>query len=168
MICQKCHKNEATVHIKNNINGKVSEAMLCHSCAEKENLTSFFKLPSDNLFSGFFSDSVFGSEPKIDLRKCSLCGSSARDLAATGKAGCAKCYDTFANELSKIIYGIHGNALHTGSHPETYQKTIELNTQIEKLKREQETAISEQNYEKAAELRDRIRELQNGSENNSK
>ena len=59
MLCQRCHKNEATVHIKNNINGNVTEMMLCRDCAEKENITSFFQFPSDNLFSGFFQRQYF-------------------------------------------------------------------------------------------------------------
>lgn len=171
MLCQRCHKNEATVHIKNNINGNVTEMMLCRECAEKENLTSFFQFPSDNLFSGFFNDSIFGSELVSEQKTCPLCGATRRDLAASGKPGCAKCYEVFGDELAKIIYGIHGNALHAGVRPGKHMERIEHNREIEELKKQQKEAVLAQNYEKAAELRDKIRALENpgsGSEDTDK
>ncbi len=158
MLCQKCQKNNATVHVKQTVNGVKTEMLLCSECAEKENLGSFF--PSDNLFSGFFSDSIFGGEYLKEQKKCSLCGSTRRDLADKGRAGCAKCYEVFADELKNIIYGIHGNAVHTGSVPGKHLENIEKRKEIERLKKEQQQAVLEQNFEQAAVLRDKIKELE--------
>lgn len=159
MLCQRCKKNDATVHIKQTINGVKTELMLCSECAEKENAYSFF--PED-LFSGFFADSILGTRRAEEQRKCPKCGISRRELAASGRAGCAQCYEFFAPELEKIIYGIHGNAKHTGSVPGTHTEQLKKRKEIEALKKEQSEAIAEQNYEKAAELRDKIRELESG------
>ena len=42
---------------------------------------------------------------------------------------------------------------------------IEHNREIEELKKQQKEAVLEQNYEKAAELRDKIRALENPDNN---
>ena len=168
MLCQKCKNNEATVHIRQTVNGVKTELMLCSECADKENKYSFF---ADDLFSGFFSDSILGVRRAEEQKKCDGCAMTRRELASSGRAGCAKCYEVFAAELDKIIYGIHGNARHNGSlpgghaeHMEKQKKLDALKKEIESLKKEQQMAVSEQNYEKAAELRDRIRALENGGE----
>ena len=165
MLCQKCNKNTASVHIKQVINGEVSERMLCPECAEKENLGSFFSSGADSLFSGFFSDSIFGSALPNEKKVCPLCKSTKRDLAKTGRAGCAECYNVFAEELSKIIYGIHGNTTHSGSAPGRHIEDIEKTKELEALKKEQQEAILSENYEKAAEIRDKIKAIEgNGRE----
>ena len=165
MLCKTCHKNNASVHIKKVINGKLSERMLCTECAETENLGSFFS--TDSLFSGFFSDSIFGSKPYAEQKACPLCKSTRGELARTGRAGCAECYNVFSEELKRIVYGIHGNAVHSGSAPGKHVEELQKNKEIEALKKEQEAAILEENYEKAAELRDKIKAMENneGEEN---
>ncbi len=162
MLCQKCHKNQASIHIKNNINGDISEISLCPDCAEKENMQSFWSFPSDKLFSGFFSDSIFGSEYLPKQKSCPLCGATRADLASSGKAGCAKCYDVFGDELSRIIRSIHGNTLHSGSRPGTHMEQVEKSRELEALKKEMNTAVEEQDFEKAAQIRDKIKALENG------
>ena len=161
MLCQKCHKNNASVHIKQVINGEVSERMLCAECAEKENLGSFFGA-TDSLFSGFFSDSILGSAGIAEKKICPLCKSTKRDLARTGRAGCAECYNVFSEELSRIIYGIHGNTTHSGSAPGKHVEELTKRDEIDALKKEQEEAVLSENYEKAAEIRDKIKALENG------
>ena len=163
MLCQKCNLNEATVHIRRTVNGVKSEMMLCSKCAGSEGGHSFF---GDDLFSGFFSDSILGMRRAEEQKKCPVCGLTRRELASSGRAGCAKCYEYFAPELDKIIYGIHGNARHNGVVPGAHAEQIEkqrrldgIKAQIEELRKEQQTAIAEQNYEKAAELRDKIKAL---------
>ena len=169
MLCQKCKNNEETVHIRQNVNGVKKELMLCAECSEKDGMHPFLK---DDLFSGFFSDSILGVRFAEDQKKCDGCGMTRRELATSGRAGCAKCYEVFSAELDKIIYGIHGNAKHTGAlpgghaeHMEKQKKLDMLKKELESLKKEQQEAIAEQNYEKAAEIRDRIRALtENGGE----
>ena len=131
---------------------------LCSECAEKEKMGSFF--PQDNLFSGFFSDSIFGGDYIKEQKKCPLCGSTRRDLAENGRAGCAKCYEVFSSELAKIVYGIHGNAVHVGSAPGKHAESIAKRKEIDELKKQQQQAVLEEDYEKAAAIRDKIRALE--------
>ncbi len=161
MLCQKCHKNNASVHIKQVINGNVSERMLCSECAEKENVNPFFSIGADSLFSGFFSDSILSGAGISEKKICPICKSTKRDLAKTGRAGCAECYNVFSEELSKIIYGIHGNTTHLGSAPGKHVEELAKRDEIEALKKEQEEAVLSENYEKAAEIRDKIKAIEN-------
>ena len=162
MLCQKCHKTNATVHIKQIINGESSERLLCQECAEKEKLTPFFTGGADSLFSGFFSDSILGGGLHTEKKVCPLCRSTKSDLARTGRAGCAECYNVFADELARIIYGIHGNAIHSGSAPGKRIEELTKRDEIDALKKEQEEAVLSENYEKAAEIRDKIKALEGG------
>jgi protein arginine kinase activator len=80
-----------------------------------------------------------------------------------GKIGCADCYTTFYDKLLPSLQRIHGKTRHEGKIP-TVIKT-EVNTsekETEKLENELKAAINEQNFEKAAELRDRIRSMKEG------
>lgn len=118
MICQKCGKRNVTHNIIKTINGVKTEKYLCSVCAAEENHSLEFSLNTQNMFSNFFGNPVFGDMNNIfgikqvsgnevypeTLKKiCPLCGSSYNDLLASGKVGCAKCYDTFAEQLQKAF-----------------------------------------------------------------
>ncbi|MFA5881294.1 MAG: UvrB/UvrC motif-containing protein, partial [Eubacteriales bacterium] len=75
--------------------------------------------------------------------------------------GCPTCYDVFENKLDPVLRRIHGNPRHTGKIPKRTGGTIELRREIEELKRELQAAITSEEYEKAAEVRDKIRGLEN-------
>ena len=160
MLCQRCHKNNVTVHIKQVVNGEVSERLLCQECAEKEKVGSFFTGGADSLLSGFFSDSILGLTGITEKKSCPLCHSTRSDLARTGRAGCAECYNVFSEELAKMIYGIHGNTTHLGTAPGKHVEELTRRDEIEALKKEQEEAVLKEDYERAAEIRDKIKKLE--------
>jgi protein arginine kinase activator len=83
-----------------------------------------------------------------------------RELIKSGRPGCAKCYEIFESELDKIITGIHGSARYSGALPGKNAAGAERRKRIEELKKEQQIAINEQNYERAAEIRDEIKALE--------
>lgn len=159
MICQKCGKKEAAVRIKQSVNGKYNEMALCHECAENEKMTHLFGFGADDLFSGFFSDKVFGGYT-AQTKRCPCCQMTYRELAKNGRPGCSECYEVFAPEIERIVCGIHGNARHAGKAPAEKEAAIKKKNEIAAMKKEQEEAIREQNYEKAAELRDKIKALE--------
>lgn len=137
MLCQKCLKNQANYYYKQTINGVTKEIALCSDCAAKESgdnnslwkkindefITSPFEssffgngFPGSNLFGSLFTSALPGHESHEE-KKCPLCASTFRDIKRMGKAGCAKCYETFAEELTPTIRSIHGKASHTGRRP---------------------------------------------------
>lgn len=163
MLCQKCGKRTANVHYKQVINGAVKEEFLCSECAASGNMNIPFEKGADELFGNLFAGaSAFSGRGKS---VCPLCGASVRDISVSGKVGCAKCYEVFKNELQRTVVGIHGNVHHVGRAPGKHKETMELQAKLDALRAEQQKAIEEQNFELAAELRDKINQLSaNGSE----
>ncbi len=168
MLCQSCEKRQASTHIKTILNGELREFDLCPECAAKLGYGSFF-----NNF-GFDIDKLFGSfmdsnEGRKKTKRCNFCGSSFDEIAKTGKVGCAHCYEEFYDELLPSIRRIHGRTNHTGKLARSAGTEVKVRNEITKCKYELEQAIKTQEFEKAAELRDKIKELEKniGSEQNA-
>ncbi len=161
MLCQSCEKRQATTHIKTILNGELKEFSLCPECAAKLGYGSFF----GNF--GFDLDKLFGSfmegfgETK-NSKRCKFCGSSFEDIAKSGKVGCAQCYDEFYEELLPSIQRIHGRTSHAGKLARSAGAEVRIRNEMAKCRNELEQAVKAQEFEKAAELRDRIRELEKG------
>jgi len=162
MLCQNCGKNEATFHYQYNINGSVTERHLCAQCAHESGEESFFFKPSD--YMGSMLSDFFGGIPSLPSRhsavKCPLCGATERDIAATGKAGCAQCYSVFDSLLTPYVRRIHGSAPHAGKIPSAEGKELKAKRELEELKVELKKAVDEQEFERAAQLRDKIRDME--------
>jgi protein arginine kinase activator len=118
---------------------------------------------ADSFLGSFLSD-FFGGSTGLKVAApgitCPLCGSTASDISRTGKVGCAQCYDTFADMLTPYIKRIHGNTEHTGKIPSDAGAEIKTKRQLVQLKEELKKAIENQEFEKAAELRDRIKDIE--------
>ena len=166
MLCQKCGKRNANVHYKQVVNGVVKEEYLCSQCAASGNMDMNLNKGTDELFGNLFAgSSLFSGRAK---RTCPLCGATARDISVSGKVGCAKCYEVFKDELQRTVVGIHGNVHHVGRAPGKHKEAMELQAKLDALKAEQQKAIEEQNFELAAELRDKISELSRSNSDNGR
>lgn len=93
-------------------------------------------------------------------RVCPMCGAYESDILRTGKVGCAKCYEFFADILDPYIQRIFGNAEHVGKAPGGASPEVLKARELVKLKNQLKTAISEENYEQAAVFRDQIAKLE--------
>ena len=164
MLCQNCGKNEATTHIKRIVNGDMTETHLCQGCAEHlgyDNMFSGFGFSLDEFFSGILGENLSLASSSHE-EKCPKCGSTFSDIAKNGKLGCADCYRKFYDRLLPSLQRIHGKIKHTGKHamitrPSEAQPKI---NPVAKLKEDLQKAIEEQNFEQAAVLRDRIKEME--------
>ena len=164
MKCEKCGKFDATVKYIEIINGKKTQQNLCKGCAD--NNGSIFSEPEifDFGFGSFFQS--FLNTPSLkavpsSYTLCKTCGSSILDIQKNGRLGCSDCYRTFREYLLKPLKEIHGNTNHTGKIPKHSGRRLQTENEIEKLKNKLNTAIAEQNFELAAQLRDKIREIEN-------
>ena len=169
MKCQKCGANNANTHVKTIINGEFKEYDLCSECAHKMGYTNVFA-DMDNEFSNLLG-SFFGNvlPARTQATRCEFCGSTYSEIAKTGQVGCANCYKLFADQLYPSIRRIHGNTTHCGKNSgrgaAAEKKPAEM-TKEEKLadmKKQLDAAVKEQNFELAAELRDKIKETEGQS-----
>ncbi len=90
---------------------------------------------------------------------CPRCGMSYQDFSQTGKIGCAACYATFRQQLEPILRRIHGSSVHRGKIPHRSGGTLELKQNISLLQQQLKACVEQEEYEKAAELRDKIRAM---------
>lgn len=166
MKCQKCGSNNANTHIKTVINGEFIEYDLCSECAKKMGYTNIFGNMEDefsSLLGSFFGNAI---PARTQAARCEFCGSTYSDITKSGHVGCAKCYEVFGDLLMPSIRRIHGNTTHCGKNSGLYKdntkKSPELTKEekIKQLKAELDKAVAEQNFEHAAELRDKIRETE--------
>lgn len=163
MLCQSCKKNEATTHIKKIINGALEEYNLCHECAKKmgyTNIFSNFENEWNSMLGSFFSG---GLPSRSEATRCKGCGSSFSDIAQRGMVGCPLCYETFYEELLPSIKKIHGNTQHNGKFPSSAGKKLAIVNEIESMNEQLKEAVKRQEFEKAAQLRDKINELKGGN-----
>ena len=166
MLCQKCKTNQDNTHIKQIINGKLTEMDLCSECAAKMGFkTSIDPFPNiADMMSSFLGMPSMNALAKEV--KCEGCGATFSQISKSGKVGCAKCYDTFYERLLPSIKRIHGNTVHTGKRLRTARlesgqaaKDIPVKaekTELETLQTQLQEAIKTQAFEQAAALRDRI------------
>lgn len=176
MLCQHCNQKEATTHIKKNINGQREEMHLCSECARELGVMDEFKMPSmndlfgDSFLGNFLGAGVAAMNSLAGVERCSTCGSSFNDIVKGGHIGCSDCYDKFADRLEPSIRKIHGKTKHIGkfiSYDEKEEAAkkeskTEVN-QLDLLQQQLDAAIKEQRFEDAAVIRDKIKNLTEGT-----
>ena len=162
MLCKRCKKNQATVHVSKIVNNYKSDVYLCAECAKKENEIPFM---NGNLFDFNIGDFLSGmmqspenySQPNVIT--CKNCGMELTEFSDHGRLGCAHCYDSFRNELLPLLKQIHGAVAHTGKIPNHASSTLKLKKQKEFLQQDLQDAIQNERYEDAAKIRDEIKKL---------
>lgn len=177
MKCDICHKNEATIHIQEILNGQKKNLNICPLCASEKNLTESeiegFNL-SEILYnlSSQMLNSVDSPEEEHSLPPatpsmlsqasivCKKCGWDTVKFRETGRLGCAQCYSAFEPILSNAISSMHKGSVHIGKHPDAVEgSNAELATKVMSLQKELEQCVAKEEYEEAAKLRDKINEL---------
>lgn len=164
MLCQNCGKNEASLHMKRIVNGRAAEVHLCYDCARSLGYGDMFTGPGA-VMGDFFGDIL----DRFDTReiagnavRCPVCGKTFEEIVSGGKLGCAECYNTFYERLLPLLRKIHGKTDHEGKVPKELRAENNGSSDVDSLKEELQKAIAAQDYERAALLRDRIKELLKG------
>ena len=165
MLCDDCHQNEACIHITQiSPEGKLDKN-LCEECAAK--YRNFMAQPDAKNFTvNDFLKGIFGKpQEEKEVRAavglvCPNCGMTYQDFAHTGKIGCSVCYDTFRAQLAPLLKRIHGSSAHSGKIPKRAGGALVTRHEVEVLKEALAAAVQREEYEKAAEYRDKIRALE--------
>ena len=180
MLCENCGKNQANVSYTQIINGHKKEMHLCEECSQKLGIGNMdFSMPID--FSSFFGDFLEEFEkdtlmPELNPIKqlqCNNCGLTFEDFINTGKFGCSNCYDAFESKIDPILKNIQGSNRHIGrlgtikkgkeltKEAEEEKKDSQEKSELDILKQDLKQAIKEERYEDAAQIRDKIKKIEN-------
>jgi protein arginine kinase activator len=162
MVCDDCHENDAVVQltaIKDNV---VVQLHLCERCAAQRGVeTTVNTLPKHPL--GEFLNQVQQQlvAAPTDAARCSFCGSTMADFRATGRWGCARCYSQFESGIRELLRRVHGHSRHIGrNYQAPRSETLERSAVLGELRERLRRAIESEQFEQAADLRDRIRGME--------
>ena len=167
MLCDKCKKNEATVHIKEFHNGKCTNINLCKECAQNAENSAVIPEIGFNLAEVIFNvgklaDKLSGSAPRSADKQqivCPVCSWTTEKIRQhDGKLGCPTCYQTFEKLIKDAVSQVQHGVLHLGKRPgkKLDDSPAMKRSELESLKKELQTLISGEEYEAAAICRDRI------------
>jgi len=165
-LCERCNK-QATVHMTEISNGKPRDVHLCDACAQSEGLVQQQHVPINELLNQFLKAHAQVSDAPV--ARCPDCGMSWQEFKDTGLLGCSKDYVLFLNQLGGVIERAQNGATHhTGkavematARPKKDDAVRLRQAELNKLKKELARAIEDESYERAAQLRDQIKTLEN-------
>jgi protein arginine kinase activator len=161
LLCQVCKKQPATVHLTEIIKNKKREMHLCEDCASKKGVPfKAHQFSISDLLSGLVNTQAAQELAKMSQVKCPICGLSYLEFRQHGRLGCATDYTVFKEGLMPLLERIHGSTDHLGKIPRTSGEAREGSRELLELRQALKLAVAREDYEKAAELRDRIQHLE--------
>lgn len=146
MKCEHCGKNEVTFLYRSSVNGRVTEKHLCAGCAEKLGYTQKLAAHSQRMMRSF--EDFFTPFPSLLGRGMRMLEDPFDDFFADMPALGAPA-EPEAPQKSQ-------DTLLNGEEQDRISKTRRLNA----LRLEMQKAVQEENFERAAELRDQIRSME--------
>jgi protein arginine kinase activator len=171
MLCDNCKERDAIINLTQVEHDSKVTLHLCEQCAQQKGVETggaVLKSPLGN-FLGALGKGGGGASggalvpASSDAVRCSECGSSLRDFRDSGRLGCDRCYVTFDAHLRDLLRRLHGSSQHVGKRYETPGEASgesDPRSRLLELKAQLRRAVDGENFELAAELRDRIRVLE--------
>ena len=160
MNCERCQKNHATLHLTAmEPDHKPREIHLCEDCARQTGVTLKFNFTVNEIL-GSLGFEPKSSPAKAGQLRCPECGITYSEFKSKARLGCANDYEIFQNELLRLFKKVHDASSHVGKTPCTVEASIRRENELMRLKRDLESVVKSEDFEKAAQIRDRIRSLE--------
>ena len=156
--CDNCDR-PATVHLTEILNGQKIEKHLCEQCAMADGITIKANVPISQMLEDFVLATTSDSDQV--LLACDVCGISFNEFRQQGQLGCPNDYDALDPALRTIVQRAQEGAdQHVGKVPRRTGGDQARQAGILRLRAELKEAVALEDYERAAHLRDRIREAE--------
>ena len=165
MLCDNCKERDAIINLTQVEHDSKVTLHLCEQCAQQKGVETggaVMKSPLGN-FLGALGKGAALVPAGADGVRCPACGSSLRDFRDTGRLGCDECYVSFDAHLRDLLRRLHGSSQHVGERyalPGVAGSDADPRSELLELKAQLRRAVEGENFELAAELRDRIRVLE--------
>jgi protein arginine kinase activator len=164
MKCESCREREAVVHLTQIVNDAVSQLHLCEVCAGERGVEPpmVSQSPLGSFLAAMGKGPGTAEGPLVSApRQCPGCGATLQDFRETGRLGCPECYECFEAPLRDLLRRLHGSAVHAGErYLEPGADPRRQDQAAEVLRAELRKAVAAENFELAAELRDRLRAME--------
>jgi protein arginine kinase activator len=148
-MCDECGLFPAEIHLTQIIDHKTESVYLCSACAQKRGLhaeggaTGMQDVPSES----------------ADNRECACCKTTLSEFRENGQLGCPDCYRSFEKEIELLLRQVHGSAEYLGKKYRLTRNAMNDKAGIMGLRWALDDAIKNEDFERAAALRDEIRDL---------
>lgn len=163
MRCDNCKKREHVIELTQVEHDTKVTMHLCEQCAQEKGIDTGSAALKTTL--GTFL-SALGNQATLpvpgDGLRCDSCGATLKDVRDSGRLGCAQCYQLFEVHLRDLLRRLHGSSQHVGERYAAPGGTGETDAtgRLLDLRDKLRRAVESENFELAAELRDRIRVLE--------
>ena len=166
--CQSCHERDAVVRLTQVVGDDVTTVHLCSKCAAERGIETATDVAQTPL-GAFLAAMDKGGAPMAAAaavgEACPECGATLQDFRASGRLGCARCWITFERPLRDMLRRLHGATRHTGTgyaRPGADQLTVPEHRERTRteLGEQLRLAVAAEQFERAAELRDALRVLE--------
>jgi protein arginine kinase activator len=162
MLCETCKNQPATVECIDVENRRVKrESHLCEGCAVEQGLpVKPTAISVSELLASLIDQNL--ARPTEDPPKivCSSCGMSFQQFRTKGRLGCPQDYEHFRKGLEALLDRIHGAKRHAGKVPRRAGQLASVERDLTEHRNRLAKAVQKEDYEQAAEIRDRIVELE--------
>lgn len=152
MKCENCGKNEVTFVYQSNVNGQITEKHLCAECAERLGYTQRLAAQSQRMMRGLFGgglfDDFFTPVPSLLSRMNRMLEDPFDDFFADMPA------------LGPARQEAPKEEKKDGLVDQEEQSRFARMRQMNALRMEMKRAVRQEDFERAAQLRDQIRALE--------
>jgi protein arginine kinase activator len=167
MKCDQCD-NEATLHdLKMIKGGIVSQVHLCESCAAKLGMVTQNFATVDDLIKQSIAHQASvqvsvqvqggGRSGAGSASACASCNLTWAEFREKGLFGCPDCYTAFEARIGTLLERAHeGGTHHVGKCPSRFTEKVDHTVHLRHLRKQLDDAITAEQYEKAAQIRDSI------------
>ena len=162
MLCQRCHKNRATVRYAEVVDGKVAELHLCEGCLveHQESAATGFEISKSTPRLKRVPSQRKAKSRTMTRKPCPACGTRLADVIESGKVKCARCYYAFSEPLKPLLQDMHQAVAHRGKIAHIDDKSAQLRADLQTKRALLKTTVQTEDYEEAAVLRDEIKALE--------
>lgn len=162
--CDLCGGQHATLRYTEIDEGRTTKRSICRSCAQSRGLLDVPTQPLEmvQMLLASAKPHPETSEPPDETadHTCDECGQSFAEFRRNGRLGCGRCYAAFEPLLVPLMRQLHPRLRHVGKAPRAFARKAELRLRLTDLRGELDRAVRSEDYERAARLRDEIRDTE--------
>ncbi len=157
MICESCHKNEATVFLRQSVNGNCTEKHLCADCAKKEHVMDRVPFSGFEDFGGRNFSETFGNMERLMDRMWKEPFSAFSQLPFGGLRDAERPaeYGALREGLSPFYQNEETKKTEEKSEPLTKEQKDAQ--ELAELKSKLADLVAAERFEEAAKVRDEIK-----------
>lgn len=174
MLCQNCQKNVATVQVtelleNDSADPEVREERLCEVCAQSKDLphAPVAKKSVTDILKLLQFSAQQTTTRRRNVPSCPDCGMTWEEFRKRGRLGCPRDYEVFEKPLRELLQRMHGSLEHAGRVPGVSPDQLARRQRMNELKRDLDSAIRDEAYEEAAQIRDELKHLETEAQQSS-